>query len=113
MKYFNNKNYVVALFYLSTIGCYTLKKQTEYYGVPTNQYKNIVFVLDISGSMEGVNEPSVAGHNVSAVASRGSRVVSNTLGNGMVARFAGQQLRRESTKLGAARRELIPAIKGA
>ena len=103
---------LITLFFFNS-GCYLLKKQTEYYGVATGQYKNIVFILDTSGSMEGINEPSVAGHIiVSSITNRGQRVMTHALGNGMVARLAGAQLRKESTKLGAARRELIPAIKG-
>lgn len=98
---------------LVNTGCYLVKKQTDYYGVSTGQYKNIVFILDTSGSMEGINEPSVAGHIIASSLTRGGqRAVTNALGNGTVARFAGKQLRKESTKLGAARRELIPAIKG-
>lgn len=96
---------------LSLSGCYWLRKQSEYYGISTKA-RQVAFVLDISGSMEWLNEPSVAGHLVQAGVQQSARILDRALGGGFVGGMASRQLRKESTKLGAARRELIPTLKG-
>jgi len=91
-------------------GCYLFKKQTTYYGISTDA-KNIVFVMDISGSMEGKNEGGLAGRATAAAANAGANVVERTVG-GRLGNLAGSQIRKQTTKLGSAKRELIPTIKG-
>jgi uncharacterized protein YegL len=91
-------------------GCYMFQKQKTFYGMSTDA-KNIVFVIDLSGSMEGKSEGGVQGRATAAAANAGANVIERTVG-GTVGRVAGSQLRSQTTKLGAAKRELIPTLKG-
>jgi len=100
-------------------GCYSLKKSKDYYGIKTQELKKIVFVLDISGSMEGLAETNLKGEVVSKatnyVADKAGNAVSKEVG-GEVGDMAGNLLKKKVkkslTKLQKARKELIPAIKG-
>ncbi len=104
--------FVIALaFILVGAGCYTFKKQEDYYGISTRD-KNVVFVLDISGSMENINEPSIEGHIINTAVNQSASAVNKALGGGALGSLAAKQLQQESTKLGAAKRELIPTLKG-
>lgn len=97
---------IVALFG----GCYAVQKSTDYYGVHTTR-QNVVFLLDVSGSMEGKQEGTLQDRAEGEAAERAGRAVEQTIG-GAVGRAIGGQVRGEATKLGAAKRELIPAIRG-
>ncbi|MCD6367421.1 MAG: VWA domain-containing protein, partial [Bacteroidales bacterium] len=108
-----------VLFLIILQGCYSLKKSKDYYGIQTQDLKKIVFILDISGSMEGQAETNLKGEVVSKAthyaAEKAGSVVSNEIG-GEVGNMAGSLLKKKVekslTKLQKARKELIPAIKG-
>lgn len=91
-------------------GCYALQKSDSYYGVSTAN-QNVVFLLDRSGSMEGKDE-GVAGAAVQAqVLNKSAEVVQRNMG-GAVGGLLGNQIRSEGSKMGAAKRALIPAVRG-
>jgi len=100
-------------------GCYSLKKSEDYYGIKTEDIKNVVFILDISGSMENIAEKNVKGELINTAtnyaADKTSSLVSNTIG-GEAGSIAGSLLnknvKKSVTKLQKARKKLIPAIKG-
>jgi len=108
-----------TLFLIIFQGCYSLKKSKDYYGIKTQDMKKIVFILDISGSMEGQTETNLKGEVVAKatryVADKTSHVVSNEIG-GEAGKMAGNLLKKKVeksiTKLQKARKKLIPAIKG-
>lgn len=91
-------------------GCYAIQRSADYYGVHTAG-QDVVFLLDISGSMEGKQEGTLRDQAEGAAADAAGDVVERTVG-GAVGRTLGGQVRGEATKLGAAKRELIPAIRG-
>ncbi len=90
--------------------CYTVKQSTEYFGVETLD-KNVVFVLDISGSMEGKDEGNLTDQLRAEAAQQAAAETEERVG-GIIGEIAGSAIREESTKLGTAKRELIPAING-
>jgi len=95
---------------LSISGCYMIQKSGTYYGVKTKG-KNIVFLVDISGSMEGKNE----GNITDQMRARAMNEAGDAIGSMIKGPFGGlasKTEKGESTKLGSAKRELIPAIKG-
>lgn len=91
-------------------GCYAIQSSTDYYGLQTTG-ENIVFLIDVSGSMEGKQEGTAEDQLRGTVATEAGKQVQNLIG-GTIGQFVGQQVRSEATKLGAAKRELIPAIRG-
>ena len=91
-------------------GCYLFQSSETFYGLQTAGAK-VVFVIDISGSMEGKNEGTLADRAVGVAAQTGSNAVSGLVG-GPIGSFLGQQASSEITKLGGAKRELIPALQG-
>jgi hypothetical protein len=91
-------------------GCYTVQRSSSYYGLATGA-DALVFVVDISGSMEGRQEGTLTDQVRGEAAERAGAAVARGIG-GAVGRVAGRQVRRESTKLGGAKRELIPALRG-
>lgn len=101
---------LVVIAFALLAGCYTVRESTEYFGVETLD-KNVVFVLDISGSMEGKNEGNITDQMRAEAADRAAGTAERALG-GLAGRVAGTTIREESTKLGTAKRELIPAING-
>ena len=91
-------------------GCYAVQKSDSYYGVKTSN-QNVVFLLDRSGSMEGKDE-GIAGVAVqSQVLNRSADVAQDKVG-GFLGNLIGGQIRSEGTKMGAAKRALIPAVRG-
>ncbi len=82
----------------------------DYYGIPTDG-KAIVFVLDISGSMEGKDEGSLKDRATAAATDKAASTVGKTVG-GKIGSFISGAMKKEATKLGKAKRELIPAVKG-
>jgi hypothetical protein len=76
-----------------------------YYGIEIKS-KNVVFLLDISGSMENRDEKT---GTVRSQAIDAARDVAGRIG-GWVGRKASERIQSETTKLGAARRELIRAL---
>lgn len=103
---------VSFLFALITLvaGCYAVRKSADYYDVHTAGH-NVVFLVDISGSMEGKQEGTLQDQVEGAAADAAGDIVERTVGGG-IGRAIGGQVRGEATKLGTAKRELIPAIRG-
>ena len=106
---------VILLLGMAITGCYTTKKSTEYYGINTQNLKGVIFVIDISGSMEYITEVDLKGQVVNYAVKQAGHVVAKKIG-GEVGNIAGnlveKQVSRSLTKLQKARKELIPAIKG-
>jgi uncharacterized protein YegL len=98
----------------ATPSCYILKPQNSYYNISTSGYKNIVFVLDVSGSMQDVDEPlSVKG----IVVKKAKDGVITTLTRtpvipNWIQPTVLKQANKQTTKLGSAIRALNPAING-
>lgn len=99
---------VLALF----SGCYAVQSSTDYYGLDTTlPNEGVVFVVDVSGSMEGKQEGTLTDQARGAAAQEAGNAVQRTVG-GRVGRLLGGQVRGEATKLGGAKRELIPVLRG-
>jgi uncharacterized protein YegL len=90
--------------------CYMLSSSQTFYGLKTESQK-VLFVVDISGSMEGKDEGNLADRVVAQATSTGGQAVGGAIG-GSVGSFIGAQTASEATKLGGAKRELIPALQG-
>ncbi len=99
--------------------CYSVKKSEDYYGIKTSDIGKVVFVLDISGSMENIAERDVKGELINTAtnvaADAAGSAVSHAIG-GEAGQLAGSLLSKKTkkslTKLQKARKKLIPAIKG-
>ncbi len=87
-----------------------VEQSQDYFGIEI-EGENVVFLIDISGSMEGKDEGSFTEQVVREATEQGTNIVEEAIG-GKLGQLIGTQLRREATKLGSAKRELIPAIKG-
>ncbi len=102
--------YVVLIASLFT-SCYMAKTSESYYGINTKTSKHVVYLIDISGSMEGKAETDLAGNVIASTGSKLGAKVGNAVGG-----FAGKVIKRQTnnqlTKLGKAKKELIPSIKG-
>jgi hypothetical protein len=94
----------------STSGCYLFQTSETFYGLKTGGQK-VVFVVDISGSMEGKNEGTLQDRMTGIAVQTGGNAIGSAIG-GSLGSFVGQQTTSEVTKLGGAKRELIPAIQG-
>jgi uncharacterized protein YegL len=90
--------------------CYMFSSSETFYGLKTEGQK-ILFLVDVSGSMEGKDEGSLTDQVVAQAASTGGQALGGVLG-GSVGSFVGAQTASEATKLGGAKRELIPALQG-
>lgn len=95
---------------LASSGCHAVQTSTDYYGIDTTG-QSVLFVIDVSGSMEGKQEGTIQDQVQAEAASRTGNAVQRTVG-GTVGRMLGRRVRSEANKLGAAKRELIPAIRG-
>jgi uncharacterized protein YegL len=91
-------------------GCYLFQKSDSFYGLQTAGQR-IVFVVDISGSMEGKNEGSLQDQMTGMAVQKTGNAMGSFIG-GSLGSFVGKQTTSEATKLGGAKRELIPAIQG-
>ncbi|HKU39525.1 MAG TPA: hypothetical protein VJR89_15305, partial [Polyangiales bacterium] len=91
-------------------GCYMLSSSQTFYGLKTEGQK-VIFLVDVSGSMEGKDEGNLTDRVVAQAAASGGETVGGAIG-GDVGSFIGQQTASEATKLGGAKRELIPALQG-
>ncbi|MFP4555773.1 MAG: VWA domain-containing protein [Bacteroidales bacterium] len=92
-------------------GCYLVRKQTDYYGVNIEDSKRIIFLIDISGSMEGKVEKDAAGNIVASVTSAAGNKLAKQVG-GIGGSIIKKQTGKQLTKLGRAKREIIPTIRG-
>lgn len=90
--------------------CYLTSSSSTFYGLKTEGQK-VIFVVDVSGSMEGKDEGNLADRVTAQAVDTGGKAVGNAIG-GDVGSFLGEQAASETTKLGYAKRELIPAIQG-
>lgn len=90
--------------------CYVMKKSNEFFGIETST-KNTLYLIDISGSMEGIDEGSVKDQVMREVGNKAGNQVSKAIG-GKIGNLLGKQVTKQATKLGAVKRKLIPAIKG-
>ncbi len=90
--------------------CYMVKSSDTFYGLDTARQR-VVFVVDVSGSMEGKDEGSLRDRVMGAATASASSAVGGALG-GTLGAFVSKQAASESTKLGGAKRELIPALQG-
>lgn len=109
MKKINAIIVLSLLFLLS--GCYLMQKQTDYYGVNVQNTKKVVFLVDISGSMEGKAETDLQGNVVSEATSVVGDKVADKVG-GVGGKIIKNQTSNQLTKLGKAKKELIPTIRG-
>ena len=91
--------------------CYMVKKSGDYYGIDTKSSKRIVYVIDISGSMEGKAETSLSGKVLSSATSKVGSTVGSKIG-GTVGGIIGKETDNQLTKLGKAKKELMPSIRG-
>jgi uncharacterized protein YegL len=91
-------------------GCYLFQSSETFYGLKTAGQK-IVFVVDISGSMEGKNEGTLQDRVTGAAVQAGGSAIASAIG-GSIGSLVGKQTTSEVTKLGGAKRELIPALEG-
>jgi uncharacterized protein YegL len=103
---------VTALSFLSLVmfSCSTIGSSGEYYGVSTAG-KNIVFVIDVSGSMEGKNEGNITDQLRAKAAQKAGEAAGKTVG-GPLGGLLAKGVSRETTKLASVKRELGPAIRG-
>ncbi len=103
---------LLVLLALILPACYAVSNSSDYYGIETKVAgMNAVFIVDISGSMEGKQEGTLTDQVRGEAASQTGRAVERTVG-GRIGRILGGQVRGEATKLGGAKRELIPVIRG-
>ncbi len=102
---------LLGCFVILLSGCHLTKKSIDYYGVETTSTKKIVYVIDISGSMENKAETDLQGNLVAAVTDRTADVVGNFVG-GPIGNILKQQTKDQLTKLGKIKKELIPSIRG-
>lgn len=111
-KVSRSKRFTIALTMalLAAPGCYLFQRSETFYGLQTAGQR-IVFVVDISGSMEGKNEGSLQDQVTGAAVQASGNAMGRFIG-GSVGSFVGKQTASEATKLGGAKRELIPAIQG-
>ena len=91
-------------------GCYLFQSRASYYGIETDG-KGVVFVLDISGSMEGKDEGTIKDKVTGAAIETGGDAVGDAVGGVFGSAISGAA-KSEATKLGSAKRELIPAVRG-
>ena len=95
---------------LAVSGCHAVQSSTDYYGIDTAG-QSVLFVVDVSGSMEGKQEGTIQDQVQAEAANRTGNAVQRAVG-GRVGRMLGGRVKSEANKLGAAKRELIPAIRG-
>ena len=102
---------IIAFIAVLFSSCYMTKKSTDYYGIETSSSKKIVYVIDISGSMEGKAETDLQGNVISTAGSKVGNVLGNKVG-GKVGSLISKQTNNQLTKLGKAKKELMPSIRG-
>lgn len=90
--------------------CYVMKKSDDFYKIETSTL-NTLYLIDISGSMEGIDEGSIKDQVMREVGDTAGNQVTKIIG-GKFGSLLGKQVANEATKLGAVKRNLIPAIKG-
>lgn len=99
-----------AVLLLALPSCYLVSSSQTFYGLKTEGQK-VLFLVDVSGSMEGKDEGNLTDRVVAQAAATGGEAIGGAIG-GEVGSFIGAQTASEATKLGGAKRELIPALQG-
>jgi Mg-chelatase subunit ChlD len=110
MKKILNLSLIILVISLFS-NCYMVKKSESYYGIETSSSKKIIYVIDISGSMEGKAETDLKGNVISTVGSKIGSSVGSKIG-GKVGGLISKQTNNQLTKLGKAKKELMPSIRG-
>jgi len=100
---------ITALTLLVT-GCSTFMSSNDYYGISTSG-KNIVFAIDIPGSMEGLNEGDVSDKLRAEAMNKAGSKVGSFIG-GRMGSFVSSSIKKNTTKLASPKRELGPAARG-
>lgn len=90
--------------------CRFFQESSEYYGMDIKTKKN-VFVIDISGSMEGKVEKDLEGNVVATATEEAAKEIGNQIG-GRLGGMVTSKARKEMTKLAEVKNQLIPVIKG-
>ena len=89
---------ITALFLIViTPSCYLLKKSSDYYGVDLNE-KRYVFLIDISGSMEGKIEKDAKGKVIGMATNNVANAIGNQIG-GELGGLVSEQIKKSLTKL--------------
>ena len=103
---------IILIFFSFSLfqSCYVTKRSDQFFGIKTSM-KNTVYLIDISGSMEGIDEGSIKDQVMREAGNKAGNVVSNAIG-GKIGNLLGKQVKKQATKLGSAKRKLIPTIKG-
>ena len=104
------RSLTLLLFCALLNSCYVVKKSDDFFGIETST-RNTLYLIDVSGSMEGIDEGSVKDQVMREVGDTAGSQVSRAIG-GKIGSILGSQVSKEATKLGAVKRKLIPAIKG-
>ncbi|HEY1406579.1 MAG TPA: VWA domain-containing protein [Spirochaetota bacterium] len=92
------------------LSCSSFFKKDTYYGIQTSG-KKIVFIVDISGSMEGANEGNISDKLRAAAIGQLGDSIGRKIG-GKLGGALSSSVKSETTKLASAKRELKPAIMG-
>lgn len=95
---------------ISLSSCRFAQTSSEYYGMKVDKKHN-VFVIDISGSMEGKVEKDLKGNVVAEATNRAAGEVGSAIG-GSMGSMAADKARSEATKLAEVKNQLVPVIKG-
>ncbi len=106
---------IIITAFITLVSCYFLKTSEEFYSIDLSPYKSVVFVLDISGSMEGKDEGSIPEQLKGKAIEKTAELIEKKVGGGIAGKIAetlSERVAQEATKLGEAKRQLIPAIKG-
>lgn len=107
--------FVFAL--VASSGCYLWSSSDTYYGLEAADNEEILFLVDVSGSMTGADEGTTPKGRLSSRArdeaiSKGTSAAPSGCAGGHVSSRAEDRAQEETTALGAAKRELIPVIRG-
>ncbi len=110
---------VLLVIGLAGSSCYLWRADDAYYGLDI-EGERILFLVDVSGSMQGRSEPQEPMERMSTVlvheaVRTGTRATTGFLPNWLarlVRPAAERRARAETTALGAAKRELIPVLRG-
>jgi hypothetical protein len=110
MKKIKSLAFIIVIAFLFS-ACYMTKKSGDYYGIDTKTSKKIVYIIDISGSMEGKAETDLKGNVISTAGSKVGSAIGNKIG-GKLGSIVSKQTNDQLTKLGKAKKELMPSIRG-
>jgi uncharacterized protein with von Willebrand factor type A (vWA) domain len=110
MKKMKSLAFIIVIVMLFS-ACYMTKKSESYYGIETASSKKIVYVIDISGSMEGKAETDLKGNVIATAGSKVGSTVGSKIG-GTVGNLISKETNNQLTKLGKAKKELMPSIRG-